>query len=156
MKKETTLIEEYYYPKFGAGQIWNQMAEFVKSKGGEILLNSKVIGLKLEDNHIQSLTIVSQNSTYELKGDYIISSMPIKDLFNCTDNCPPDLKDIAVNLPYRDYQLVSFKVKNFNLKNNTDWKTVNNICPDSWIYIQDREITAGRIYIPKNFSPYLA
>ena len=63
--------------------------------------------------------------------------------------------DIAQNLPYRDYQLITYLVKKFNLKNNTDWRTINDICPDSWIYVQDREVKIGRIYIPKNFSPYL-
>ena len=82
--------------------------------------------------------------------------MPVKDLISSINDTPIDIKQIAEGLPYRDYILVSFLVKNWNLKNNTDWKTIDNICPDSWIYVQDRELKAGRIYIPKNFSPYMS
>ena len=42
-----------------------------------------------------------------------------------------------------------------NLKNNTKIPTVNNICPDNWIYIQEDDITAGRMQIMNNWSPYL-
>lgn len=156
LKKETSLIEEYYYPKFGSGQICNELANAIKANGGQIYLNSRVVGLKVNNNHIESLQIKNSEGEYSLSGDYIISSMPVKDLINSMDNCPERIREIASDLPYRDYQLISFKVKDFNLKNQTDWKTIGNICPDSWIYIQDREVRVGRIYIPKNFSPYLS
>lgn len=156
VKKETSVIEEYYYPKLGSGQIWKEMAKIIEANGGKIFLNSKVVGFDIKDNHIESLRIKTEDGEYSLSGEYIISSMPIKDLINAMNFCPDRIRNIASDLPYRDYQLVSFKVKNFNLKNQTDWETVGNICPDSWIYIQDRGIKAGRIYIPKNFSPYLS
>ena len=156
IKKETSLIEEYYYPKFGSGQMWEEMAKYIKFKGGDVLLNSKVVGMKTDNNRIVSLKIKTQEKEYDLEGDYIISSMPICDLIAGIDNCPNDIRDIAAGLPYRDYQLISYKVNNFNLHNNTDWKTIDNLCPDSWIYIQDRCVNMGRIYIPKNFSPYLS
>ena len=154
-KKETSLIEEYFYPKLGAGQMWDEMAKTILDRGGEIHLNSKVLGLKTENNRVISLQVQDKNGIYDWYGDYIISSMPVKDLILGMNEVGKDIREIAMGLPYRDYQLISFKVRNFNLKNNTDWKTVNNICPDSWIYVQDREVNVGRIYIPKNFSPYL-
>ena len=154
-KKETSLIEEYFYPKFGAGQMWDSMAEYIIQAGGEIHLNAKVTEINIENGTIKSLTVEDTNGTYEWYGDYIISSMPVKDLITSMNNVSDNINKIADGLPYRDYQLVSFKVENFNLKNNTDWKTIDNICPDSWIYVQDREVNVGRIYIPKNFSPYM-
>ena len=154
-QKETSLIEEYYYPKLGAGQMWDEMAKTILKKGGEIHLNANVLGLEIKDNKIVSITVGNKDGVNKWYGDYIISSMPIKDLINGIDFCPNNIKEIANGLPYRDYQLVTYVVNNFNLKNNTEHRTINNICPDSWIYIQDRDIKAGRIYIPKNFSPYL-
>ena len=155
-KKETSLIEEYFYPKNGAGQMWENMAKTIVEKGGEIHLNAEVLGVNIENNRVVSLKVKYVNGIYDWYGDYIISSMPVKDLILGMNNVPEDIKEIAEGLPYRDYQLVSFKVKNFNLKNNTNWATIGDICPDSWIYIQDREVNVGRIYIPKNFSPYLS
>ena len=154
-KKETSLIEEYFYPKYGAGQMWDKMAQIILEKGGEILLDSEVVSVKLEDNSIKSLTVKNKDGISEIYGDYVISSMPVKDLILNMSGCPEYVKNIAEGLPYRDYQLISYKVKNFYLKNNTNWKTIKDICPDSWIYVQDRNVTVGRIYIPKNFSPYM-
>ena len=155
-KKETSLIEEYFYPKLGAGQMWSEMAKRVVESGGEIHLESKVIGVNVENNRVVSLKVQGKNGINDWYGDFVISSMPVKDLIIGMSSVPKNVYEIANGLPYRDYQLISFKVKNFNLKNNTDWATISDICPDSWIYIQDREVNAGRIYIPKNFSPYLS
>ncbi len=154
-KKETSLIEEYIYPKLGASQLWNDMANEIIRLGGEIHLNSKVVGLNYDNNKIKSLTVDSPNGKQEYFGDYVVSSMPIRDLILNLSSAPQEIFSIAQNLPYRDYILVSHLVKNFNLKNNTNWPTINNICPDSWIYVQDREVNVGRLYIPANFSPYI-
>ena len=45
-KVETSLIEEFAYPKLGPGQLWEITAKEVKKKGGEIIMNAKVIGVK--------------------------------------------------------------------------------------------------------------
>ena len=42
-----------------------------------------------------------------------------------------------------------------NLKNETDIKTLGNIVPDCWIYVQDVGVKLGRIQIFNNWSPYL-
>lgn len=154
--KETSLIEKYYYPKRGSGQLWQEIADKILERGGEIHLNTTVKELKLENNRIKSLIAETDGIENELECNYVISSMPVKDLISSIIEAPAVIKQVAEELPYRDYMLVSLLVKNWNLKNNTDWKTIDNICPDSWIYIQDRELKAGRIYIPKNFSPYMS
>ena len=155
-QKETSLIEEFFYPKYGCGQLWDIMAKKITEMGGEIKYNSKVIGFNNSDNKINAVIIKdSQDENTTLEADYIISSMPIKDLIQGMENVPQKVCDIAINLPYRDYILAGFYLDKFNLKNNTKIKTINNICPDSWIYIQDDDLTAGRLQIMNNWSPYL-
>ena len=46
-------------------------------------------------------------------------------------------------------------VKKLNLKNETKLKTLNNIVPDCWIYVQDTGVKLGRIQIFNNWSPYM-
>ena len=46
-------------------------------------------------------------------------------------------------------------MNDLKLKNNTKYKTINNICPDNWIYIQEPDVKAGRLQIMNNWSPYL-
>lgn len=153
--KETSLVEEYFYPKYGPSQMFDEMAKTITEHGGEIHLNAKVLKINKEGNKIKSLTVQNKDGIYDWYGDYIISSMPIKDLICNMNDVDDKVYNTADNLPYRDYQLITYLVKDFNLKNNTDWKTINDICPDSWIYIQDRDVKIGRIYIPKSFSPYI-
>ena len=38
-KVETSLIEEFVYPKFGPGQLWEKTADEIQKLGGSILKN---------------------------------------------------------------------------------------------------------------------
>lgn len=42
---ETSLIEQFLYPKLGPGQLWEEVASLIKEKGGEIYLHHKVTGI---------------------------------------------------------------------------------------------------------------
>ncbi len=156
-EKETSLIEEYYYPKFGCGQVWEFMADEIVKMGGEIHFNTKVIDFDLEGNKILAVnTLINGSNAEKFKGNFYISSMPVKDLVLGFGDCVPhNVSEIAKDLPYRDYILTGFYCNKINLKNNTKIPTLNNICPDSWIYIQEDDITAGRLQIMNNWSPYL-
>ena len=50
---------------------------------------------------------------------------------------------------------VGLLVKKFAIKNKSKYKTVSNIIPDCWIYIQERNVKLGRLQIFNNWSPYL-
>ena len=63
--------------------------------------------------------------------------------------------DIAKGLPYRDFITVGILTKKLKLENNTNIKTLNNIIPDCWIYVQEPEVKLGRIQIFNNWSPYM-
>ena len=66
-----------------------------------------------------------------------------------------ELVDIASNLPYRDFITVGLLLDKLLIQNKTKFKTVNNIVPDCWIYIQERNVKIGRLQIFNNWSPYL-
>lgn len=154
--KETSLISEFFYPKFGCGQLWNLMAKDIVEMGGEIHTKAKVVGLNNDGSKIKSLTVLENGNSYEYHGDIIISSMPVKDLVMGLEQKPEDaVLNVAANLPYRDYMLVGLYLNELKLKNNTAYKTVNNICPDNWIYIQEPDVKVGRMQIMNNWSPYL-
>lgn len=156
-KKETSLIDEYHYPKLGSSQLWETMADFIKQNGGEIILNTSVKEIHKSENKIISLKTINVETNEEkiIDGDLFVSSMPIKDFLTNMNDVPNDIRETAQRLVYRDFIFVNYVVSKINLKNNTDCPTVNNIAPDSWIYLQDNGITAGRLDIMNNFSPYI-
>lgn len=150
-KVETSLIEEFYYPKKGPGQLYSKMADEIIKMGGEIHFNSKVNNVHLNGNSIDYIEV---NGNI-IKRDYYISSMPIKDLMNSMNDVDKSLLDIANNLPYRDFITVGLLLDKLKIKNKTKMKTVNNIVPDCWIYIQDNSVKLGRLQIFNNWSPYM-
>lgn len=152
---ETSLIEEFIYPKYGPGQLWQAVADEIIKQGGQILTESKVVGITKEENHLAGVYIERDGKREQLEGDIIISSMPIKDLFECMDETDDKVKEIATKLPYRDFMTVGILATKLNLTNNTKLKTVGNIVPDTWIYVQERDVKLGRIQIFNNWSPYL-
>lgn len=155
-KKETSLIEEYIYPKFGPGQLWETVASEITNKGGEVKLNHQVVKINTNGKKIESVVCTVGGREEVIKGDIFISSMPLKDLvlgFDC--KLPPKVKKVATGLPYRDFVTIGLLVKKLNLKNTTKIKTLNNIVPDCWIYVQEPDVKLGRIQIFNNWSPYM-
>ena len=152
---ETSLIEEFSYPKFGPGQLWETAAEQFENMGGQIIKNAKAAKFKTKKNKFEEVVYIKDGKEYTLPADIIISSMPLKDLAAGIDNIPSKIERIAKGLPYRDFVTVGILLKKLKLKNKTKIKTLNNIVPDCWIYVQDTGVKLGRIQIFNNWSPYL-
>lgn len=155
--RETSLIEEFYYPKFGPGQLWEMMAREIESMGGRIILNAPVTGVSsLEDGRVRLWTQGESGELEEYTVDAVFSSMPVKDLIGAMGEAPPaEIRRIASELPYRDFITVGLLLKKLRLENKTKIKTISNIVPDCWIYVQERDVRLGRIQIFNNWSPYM-
>ncbi len=164
----TSLIEQFMYPKKGPGQLWEKMADEIRDMGGEIIFNAKATRVIQKDGMISGVEFTKTISGEEAgseqltdektiySGDYYFSTMPVKDLVIAMgEDVPSDVHDIAKDLPYRDFITVGLLVNKLLLKNKTKMKTVNNIVPDCWIYIQERDVKIGRLQIFNNWSPYM-
>jgi protoporphyrinogen oxidase len=154
-KVETSLIDQFEYPKKGPGQLYTKMAEEIKAKGGTILYKSEVASFERDNQNRITKIITTDGRSFE--ADEVFSSMPIKDLFVALgkDKVPQDVYQNAVNLPYRDFITVGLLLDKLAIKNKTKIKTLNNIVPDNWIYVQERTVRMGRIQIFNNWSPYM-
>ncbi|MBP3587044.1 MAG: NAD(P)/FAD-dependent oxidoreductase [Paludibacteraceae bacterium] len=155
---ETSLIEQFIYPKYGPGQLWETVASDVKQMGGEVLMQHEVIGVNIEEDKVVS--VVAKTTTGEevvFPCDYFFSTMPIKDLVPAIKgiDVPEQVREIATSLPYRDFITVGLCVKEMQIKNQTAIQTYKNRVPDTWIYIQERDVRIGRLQVFNNWSPYL-
>ena len=151
----TSLIEEFKYPKLGPGQLWELVAEEVKNHNGSIIKDAKVIRIEKEASKIKRVIYTKDGIEMDIEVDYVISSMPIRDLIGGMNDVPSEPTRIAAGLPYRDYMTLGVLVPKLKIKNNTDMRTVSDIVPDCWIYIQDRRVRLGRMQIYNNWSPYM-
>jgi protoporphyrinogen oxidase len=155
---ETSLIEQFLYPKLGPGQLWQEVAKIVKEKGAEIYLNHRVTGVKYQDNMITEVEVRNEieGRTFAVRGDYFFSTMPIKDLMaGFRGSVPEDARRIAQGLKYRDFIIVGLLLNKLKIMNETRIKTINNIIPDNWVYIQEKDVKLGRVQVFNNWSPYL-
>jgi protoporphyrinogen oxidase len=155
---ETSLIGQFMYPKHGPGQLWEEVAKLVIENGGEIHHETKVIGIESKENRLNAIKVLDEFTSEDKKieGDYFFSTMPVKDLINSfEDNLPSDVSEVAEGLMYRDFITVGLLLNELKIKNETKWNTVNNLVPDNWIYIQERDVKIGRLQIFNNWSPYL-
>ena len=152
---ETSLIESFRYPKFGPGQLWEQAAADIIGMGGVIEKNCTVTHIATDGDKVTGVTYVQDGETHVLEGDYVLSTMPVKDLIAGMDNVPQQVSAVAKGLPYRDFVTVGLLVDKLAIQNKTLIPTLGNIVPDCWIYVQDTSVKLGRIQIFNNWSPYM-
>ena len=153
---ETSLIEQFLYPKHGPGQMWERVARVVQSRGGDVLTNMKVRHIELDGRRVTAVHAVDVETGDEhcIAADYCFSTMPVKHLVRSLGAAPPQsVRRISEGLVYRDFITVGLLA---------DELTVRQQSPDgprpirdNWIYIQEPDVTVGRVQIFNNWSPYL-
>jgi protoporphyrinogen oxidase len=157
-KIETSLIEQFTYPKLGPGQLWEEVARQIKEKGGEIHMESNVIGVNMTGGLVSGVRVKNNvtNIITEYRCDYAFSTMPVQDLIQAmVPDVPNIVRKVAKGLIYRDFITVGVLLKKMKITNETNIPSINNIVPDNWIYIQERDVKLGRIQIFNNWSPYM-
>ena len=152
---ETSLVEEFTYPKYGAGYLWEQAAKRIEKLGGKIILNAQVTHLNTVGKRVAAVQYQCNGQEITREADIFISSMPLKDLVAGINDVPQNIRNIAHGLPYRDFLIVGLLVRKCALKNTTDFPTPTGVVPDCWIYIQDTNVRLGRLDIFNNWSPYM-
>ena len=50
---------------------------------------------------------------------------------------------------------VGLLVDRLAIRNETAFRTLNGLVPDTWIYVQERDVRMGRIQVFNNWSPYM-
>lgn len=150
----TTLIQHFLYPKYGPGQLWEEVARIIKEKGGEIHYNLEVTSVHTEGNKVIAIEAIDSSSQQSriYHGDYFFSTMPVKELVAGIDkNVPSEVALIASGLQYRDFITVGVLVKKLTPRDGKD----NKLIEDNWIYIQEKDVKVGRLQIFNNWSPHM-
>lgn len=147
---ETSLIEQFLYPKFGPGQLWECVADEIIKMGGGIRKNAEIVKLNLQNGKIDSLQVrfdSKSNESREIKADFFISTMPLKDLFLSMPNAPKRITQIATRLEYRDFITMGVLLKRIDLGQME--------IKDNWIYIQEPFVRVARLQFFHNWSEFM-
>ena len=154
--EQTSLIENFLYPKFGPGQMWETAARRFEQMGGRIIRNAKVVGIDRTGDRVTSVTAqVAGDDTLRIATSNVASTMPIKDLTLAMQADMPDaIGGIGMQLQYRDFITVGLLYRKLRpTAAATNSRT--NLVADNWIYIQDAGVKVGRLQIFNNWSPYM-
>lgn len=159
-KGETSLIEEFWYPKFGPGQLWELVAEEAQKLGVRVRRNADVIGLSLSDGRVTSVQVRDTHTgeTETIEAAAVFSTTSLKELMAAAgDAVPAEVADVASRLVYRDFMTVGVLLDKLALRGKHMNTTVgeHGIVPDDWIYVQESDVKVGRLQLFNNWSPYL-
>jgi len=149
---ETSLIDRFMYPKFGPGQMWEEVARRVTAKGGQILTGWLVTGIEQAGPRRVGAVRATHPDTGETRrfeGDYFFSTMPVQELIDAFEPPPPPhVREIGRGLVYRDFITVGVLCKKLKIRDRT-----GGAVKDNWIYIQEPGVSVGRLQIFNNWSP---
>jgi protoporphyrinogen oxidase len=161
-KDIASLIEEFQYPKYGPGMMWETAARTIQERGGRVVLEEKVKTVHREPGRgavavttevtggygagagAPGATRTDLGGTHRYEADHVVSSMALPSLVLAMDPpAPREVQDAARALEFRDFLTVALVVpEEFGF-------------PDNWIYIHQPEVNVGRIQNFGSWSPYL-
>jgi len=143
-KDIASLIEEFQYPKYGPGMMWERCTELVRDQGSTVTLTTRVESITRGDQGAKSVSVRNANGSQQYPCDHIISTMPINELLAVINPpAPPEVLAAAAGLKHRDFLTVAIVVPQ------------EFAFPDNWIYIHAPEVRVGRIQNFGSWSPYL-
>ncbi|WP_083672724.1 NAD(P)/FAD-dependent oxidoreductase [Micromonospora sp. CB01531] len=142
----TSLIEEFQYPKFGPGMMWERCAEEVEKRGGSVATRVRVTAVHRDPaaQRATGVTVADADGERTERADHVVCSMPISALVHAMrPEAPAEVRAAADDLCYRDFLTVALVVPaEFSF-------------PDNWIYVHDPAVRVGRIQNFGSWSPYL-
>jgi len=152
---ETSLIEQFLYPKLGPGQMWEVVAEKIIELGGEIVTDFDVTGLQVDGFRIASVTGSDKyDNQKKFTGDYFFSTMPIQELVRSLHvNVPLSVCEVSEGLIYRDFITVGLLCNKLKVRDEGD--KYGKLISDNWIYVQEPDVLVGRLQVFNNWSPHL-
>ncbi len=139
--KIKSLISEFNYPRFGPGQMWEQMAKDIQAQGGEIRMNAAVTKL-VTDGEGRVVEVHAGGEV--LTPSHVISSLPLRTTVGIADpEAPVEVRDAARGLRYREFLTVLLVIEG------------QDLFPDNWIYIHQPGVQVLRIQNFKSWSPWM-
>jgi len=140
-----TLVDEFFYPRLGAGQFYTKLAALVQASGSRILTGRRVTRICREGMRVRSVVVQdARGNEEELEANHYLSSAPLTEMLQMMEPAPPDDVLLACrSLRYRDHIGVNLKLAGVPF-------------PDNWIYVHAKQVQMARISNYRNFSREMA
>jgi len=149
-KVETSLIEQFLYPAYGPGFMWETVARKVLELGGEIQMGVSVEGIMGNGRNIQKVRAKTAKGEIEIDADYVFSTTDVRALSHMFNPpLPENVRAVADGLQYRDFLTVGLLLEKPPVEENGAPIT------DTWMYIHEPDVSVGRVQFFHNWDPLL-
>jgi protoporphyrinogen oxidase len=139
--KIKSLISEFQYPRFGPGQMWEQMTTRIEELGGEVRLETPVTRLEFD---AAGHCVAVHTPDEVIEPTAVISSLPLRATVGLASPAlKAEVRAAAQGLRYRDFLTVALILDG------------EDLFPDNWIYIHEEDVRVGRIQNYRSWSPWM-
>ena len=139
-KRPKTLVDKFYYPRLGAGMLWEKFEEHITNKGIEVIKNKKVISIKKTEDIFSIIYEDSEKNKISVETKNVFFSNPLLEFISIYDSdVPQSVIDSAKSLNYRNHISVHITID-------------KKLFDDNWIYIHSPNLDMARISDFTNFS----
>jgi protoporphyrinogen oxidase len=137
-----SLIDAFYYPRLGPGQMWEAVRDRLETAGRPVLTGTEVVRVLHTGGRAVEVHALRAGEAHRVRASHVVSSMPLRELVEILDpHPPPHVLAAAQALRYRDFLQVALIVNQ------------PHVFPDTWLYIHDPAVRVGRIQNFGNWSP---
>ena len=153
---ETSLIEEFLYPTWGAGEMWEEVASQIARMGGTIRAGHRLAGVVTSGDQVTEVAVeqVETGEVRSMNPELLFSTIPVRELIGMMKPDPPArVRRVAEGLQYRDLVVVGVLVDAANFFRTWGGGGSQDMPRDNWIYMQDPSVKMGRLQIYNNWGP---
>ena len=138
-------MDEFVYPRGGAGQAYEKMAVIVEGHGGNVLTGANVTRIRREGMRVCAVVVERDGlGPLTVEGRYFLVSAPLTELVEMVvPAAPPEVLRAARALRFRDHIGVNLVAR-------------GRPFTDNWIYVHCNTVAMARIANYRNFSPHMA
>jgi len=139
-KRPKTLVDKFYYPRLGAGMLWEKFEDYVKKQDVEVAKNKKVTGVSNNGDNFKVTIEDDLGNQTSIDAKNIFFSNPLLEFIDIYDaDVPKSVINSAKSLNYRNHISVHVTID-------------KKLFDDNWIYIHSPNLRMARIADFTNFS----
>lgn len=149
-KVETSLIEQFLYPAYGPGYMWETVVEKVKEKGGEVRMGVSATKVLHDSLHVTGVEVKTPKGVGTIEADYVFSTTDIRTLGRMfSPELPAEVLAVTDKLEYRDFLTVGLLLDHPPQEKN------GAPILDTWMYVHEPGVSVGRVQFFHNWDPLL-
>lgn len=139
-KGVASLVDSFYYPRNGSGQVYGAIVEKLRERGRDVLLGWEAVRINKKRKGFE-VSLVNGGGEILVRCLNVVQSMPVKQAITCLNPRPPRrVLDAVSRLSYRSQAYLFVTINKVSLT------------ADQWIYFPEKSVPFGRVSEMRNFS----